>query len=213
MGFNWNTQQQPPLESLLAAMTRYPQNAIPHTPALALAPAFILQRPQGGSNYAQYTPQDLALRERDLATRLADLNRTRLPRATMADAYTAHIAEYNRLHGNSMPTEQRAYPLTPGTADIGSRECLDCGYVHGEQTTCGHEHMSFKECIYRITANVILRVWRQGPPRAPARQPDANVLLLQLLQHFQATQQTAGGGHQDTYVEDGNQGNGNRMSG
>ncbi|KIM82768.1 hypothetical protein PILCRDRAFT_88425 [Piloderma croceum F 1598] len=43
-------------------------------------------------------------------------------------AYQAQVVDWHRNNPGTTPDEQHHYPLTPGTAPLGSRECYDCGH-------------------------------------------------------------------------------------
>lgn len=53
-------------------------------------------------------------------------------------AYALEMTNYNRKHGAraGKPSEERPYPLTPGTVAVGSGECHRCGLMGHISTAC-----------------------------------------------------------------------------
>lgn len=207
--------QAPPLHELLAQLNLsrqqpYAQQRAPQAPA-AGPPAFP-RRPAAGGNWNEPSAADLALRQRDPAVRMTDLTRTKLARAGNKHDYDIQVAAYEAAHGDLVPTEQRAYPLLPGTADIASRECIGCGYVH--DGACTERRIPAKERTYRIAANAIHRIPR-GPPRATTTSP-TDVLLLSILQAYTTQRELIAADAEaeasGAYIEDVEQGNGDGTS-
>lgn len=218
---------QPRLQSMYAAMPQ--QQAQQPQPAYVAAqhvPGAVAPRGRGaggGFVFAEHSAQDEALIARNLQPRLADLNRTRLPRAANAAAYAAQVAKYDADNGNVLPTEQRPYPLTPGTVDYATNECFQCGQAsHGRGGACaaGAPKLTFKERSMRMTASVIhgytrprVGVGRGGAGPPPQATPSAGAMflmqLLQVQQTLDAEQHLAQGG---AFIEDCEQGNGDGAS-
>lgn len=182
---------------------------------------------RGAFQFLRHTEADIALRERDPAVRLADYQRTKLRRATNAEEYRAQIAEYERVHGNVLGTERRGYPLTPGTADAGSGECMDCGHVRHQGVACTMNKLTFKERDYRRMAGAIEWGIRRagaargamggaaaaaGPAAPNVNQTAANLFLLltQAAGNYQAQQDMAQ--DQGAHIEEVGQGNGDGVS-
>lgn len=212
---------QPRMPSMYAALAPQPAYAPAQQAQAAPAPR---ARGAGGSyTFAEHSAQDQVLMSRELQPRLADLTRTRLLRAANAAAYTTQVAKYDADYGNVLPTEQRPYPLTPGTVDYASNECFQCGQPsHGRGGTCaaGAPRLPFKERSMRMTASVIhgytkprIGVGRGGGGAQPQQgQPSVGVMfLMQLIQQQQAydAEQAEGG----AFIEDvSDQGNGGGAS-
>lgn len=144
---------------------------------------------------------------------MAGLTQTKIARAGNQHNYDVQVAAYEAVHGNLGLTEQRAYPLLPGTADIASRECIWCGYIHGG--VCTQRRIPAKEHTYCIAANTIHRIPR-GPPRPASTMSMEDVLLLSILQAYTSQceritteAQTEASG---AYNEDVEQGNGDGTS-
>ena len=82
-----------------------------------------IMRPPAGLNL---------LRERPVSQRHHDLLHfaiTQQPDSkTGQAAYQAQVVDWHRNNPGTTPDEQHHYPLTPGTAPLGSRECYDCGH-------------------------------------------------------------------------------------
>lgn len=213
-----NTGQQP-IQSLLAALAG--AGGLPRAPA-AQAPrvqnAAFAQR--GGFQPLKHSDEDIALRTRQPAIRLADYQRTKLRRATTMEEYRAQIAEYDRTHGNVLGTERRAYPITPGTADAGTGECMDCGYARHRDEACTRDRLSYKERDYRRMAGAIAWGVRRdggGGAAAGAAAPNVNQvaanLFLLLTQAAQAMEaQSNDGGDGGAHIEEVGQGNGDGVS-
>ncbi|KAJ7930205.1 hypothetical protein B0H13DRAFT_2309904 [Mycena leptocephala] len=70
-------------------------------------------------------------------------------------AYNQQIAAYTQKHGARRPSEERPYPLSPGSVAVGSGECHKCGLV-------GH-YSADSECT--TTLNLLIPEiemrWRQ----------------------------------------------------
>lgn len=170
----------------------------------------------------KHSDADLALRTRAPAVRLADYQRTKLRRTTTVEEHRAQIADYDRTHGNILGTEQRGYPLTPGTDDSGTGECMDCGYRRHRGEDCTRPKLSFKERDYRRMAGAIAWEIRRGggdagggrggaaasgvPPNL--NQAAANIFLL-LSQAANAIQAQQGGdSDHGAHIEEVRPGNG-----
>ncbi|KAJ7265606.1 hypothetical protein C8J57DRAFT_1511366 [Mycena rebaudengoi] len=69
-------------------------------------------------------------------------------------AYAQQLTTYNQKHGTLKPSEDRPYPLTPGTAPIGSGECHKCGLM-------GHFSAECTTASNLLVPDVELR-WRQS---------------------------------------------------
>lgn len=220
MSFGSPMAQSQPIQSLFAQLQRQQSQQQQHAPpAPAVAPQ--PRRPAAGGSWAEPTAEDAALRLREPAVRMADLIRTKLARATNQNDYNAQVAAFDTAHGNAVPTEARPYPLTPGTADIATRECIGCGYVH--DGACVQPRIPVKERTYRIAANVIHKIPRaaqqvqgQGQARQAAGTPVMDIMLLSILQAYEAQRnQIMGGGveYPSAFIEDVEQGNGDGTSG
>lgn len=147
LSFNRATQQ-PPLQSLLSAFTQaaQPNSRAPQAQAQAGGQS------RGGYVFLTHSDADKELRLRDVRERRDDFQRTKLPRATTQAEYDAQTREFLRVHGNVLATEQRPCPLTIGTADAGTGECIDCGYGHRREEVCQGERLSYRERDYRRMA-------------------------------------------------------------
>ncbi|KAJ7203282.1 hypothetical protein GGX14DRAFT_324598, partial [Mycena pura] len=51
-------------------------------------------------------------------------------------AYAQQITAYTQKHGTLKPSEERPYPLSPGTVAVGSGECHKCGMVGHYNADC-----------------------------------------------------------------------------
>lgn len=227
MAFTAAAAQPPRLQSMYAAMppqqVQQPQPGYvaPQQAQGAAAPRG--RGAGGGFIFAEHSAHDETLIARDLQPRLADLNRTRLPRAGNAATYAAQVAKYDADNGNVLPTEQRPYPLTPGTVDYTTNECFQCGQAsHGRGSACaaGAPKLPFKERSMHMTASVIHGytrprpgVGRGGGALLQQAQPSAGAMflmqLLQVQQTLDAEQHQVTGG---AYIEDCEQGNGDGAS-
>lgn len=159
MGFARANTTQQPLQSLIAALTggtAVQGQQAPRAPNTAFG-----QRGGGGFQPLKHSDEDIALRTRAPAVRLADFNRTKLRRTTTVEEYRAQVAEFDRAHGNVLSTECRAYPLTPGTADAGTGECIDCGLARHRDEACTTPRLSYKERDYRRMASAV--TWAARP--------------------------------------------------
>ncbi|KAJ7186255.1 hypothetical protein GGX14DRAFT_581178 [Mycena pura] len=59
------------------------------------------------------------------------------PRTPVGQAvYAREITAYVQKHGNLRPSEERPYPLTPGTVAVGSGECHKCGTMGHFSAEC-----------------------------------------------------------------------------
>lgn len=104
---------------------------------------------------------------------------------------------------NVLPTEQRLYPLTPGTVDYTFNECFQCGqpsHGRGGACTAGAPKLPFKECSMCMTASVIhgytrprAGVGRSGgvPQQQQQEQPSPSMMFL--LHIMQVQQQHEAG--------------------
>lgn len=213
---------QPRMQSMYAAMAQnqqpqpQPAYAIPQANATAASRG---QGTGGGFVYAEHSAQDVALMSRELQPRMADLMRTRLLRAANAVAYTAQVAKYDADHGNVLPTEQRPYPLTPGTMDYATNECFQCGQPsHGRGGACaaGAQRLPFKERNMCMTAWVIHGYTKARPgvgqggggQAAQQAQPSVGVMfLLQLMQAQQEYEASQAQVQDGAFIEEASQGN------
>lgn len=213
MGLSRTNTQPPPFFNTLRTtqQTAQANQGIPARRATGIAPV--------ANGLAQHSAADIALRSRDLPTRLADLTRTALPRATTTAEYNTQVTAYFTAHGNVLPTEQRPFPLTPGTANIGSRECHSCGRIHDRPpgVICTAERLPYKERNFRMTCSVIHGIVRgaggmggtQTRQQPSAATQNANIFFMaaQLLQHAQQTGLLSNtGGYQGGFIEDEDQG-------
>ncbi|KAJ7190726.1 hypothetical protein GGX14DRAFT_603802, partial [Mycena pura] len=86
-------------------------------------------------------------------------------------AYTKQIAAYTQKHGSRKPSEERPYPLTPGTVAAGSGECHKCGlmgHFSGECTTAGDLLVPEIEMRWRqIVQSIRARTARVAPAATP----------------------------------------------
>ncbi|KZP11187.1 hypothetical protein FIBSPDRAFT_962508 [Athelia psychrophila] len=208
---------QPRLQSLFAAMPQQQQQQQAAYVPAPRAQAPVPPRPRapgGGYTFAEHSAADIALMDRELQPRLADLTRTRMLRAANTAAYTAQVAKYDADFGNVLPTEQRPYPLTPGTVDYASNECFQCGQPsHGRGGTCaaGAPRLPFKERSMRMTASVIHGYTRpragvgRGGGAQPPPQGQPSPQMMFLLHILQAQQQHEAGQateHDGAYIEE-----------
>ncbi|KAJ7453559.1 hypothetical protein B0H11DRAFT_1679450, partial [Mycena galericulata] len=68
-------------------------------------------------------------------------------------AYTQQMAAYTQKHGTLKPSEERPYPLTPGTVTVGSGECHKCGMM-------GHFSAECTAAVNLLIPDIEVR-WRQ----------------------------------------------------
>lgn len=211
---------QPRMHSMYAvmALNQQPAYAAPQVNA-AVAPG---GRAGGGFVYAEHSVQDVALMSRELQPRLADLTQTRLLRTANVVVYTAQVAKYDADHGNVLPTEQRPYPLTPGTVDYASNECFQCGQPsHGRGGACaaGAPRLPFKERSMCMTVSVIHGYTKPRPGVGQGggggsggqavQQVQSNMgvmFLLQLLQAQQKYDAAQDQTHDSVFIEEVSQG-------
>jgi len=82
------------------------------------------------------------------------------------------IIEWHRANPGIAPDEQHHYPLTPGTAPIGSRECYDCGQPgHGQGApppVCPGQTLPDPERTWRRIAGYIDREFKKESRAAAA---------------------------------------------
>lgn len=218
MAFN-SAAAQPRMASMYAVMQQYQQPAayVP-APQAPVAAAPRARAPGGAYAFAEHSAQDNVLMSRELQPRLADLNRTRLLRAANPAAYAVQVAKYDADNGNVLPTEQRPYPLSPGTVDYASNECFQCGQAsHGRGGACaaGAARLPFKERSMRMTASVIHGYTKpragvgRGGTAPQHNQPSAGaIFLMQLLQVQQTLDAEQRHGQEGAYIEECSQGNG-----
>ncbi|KAF7978283.1 hypothetical protein HWV62_1134 [Athelia sp. TMB] len=109
----------------------------------------------GARRFSRHTAEDQDLRLRPQAQRRTDYERTKLRRATTEEEYQRQVAEYERANPGLLPTEQRPYPLSPGTADSGTGECYECGYAHRRNEDHRGPKLKFEETNYRRMAGVV----------------------------------------------------------
>ncbi|KAF7970898.1 hypothetical protein HWV62_22656 [Athelia sp. TMB] len=190
-----------------AARSQIPMPALLQPPANAAnAP---VPRAQGGYTafggrraQGQYTDADRALRSRDEQTRHADFTRTKLPRPATQEAYRAQVAEFERLHRGLWPTEQRPFPVSPGTLDAGSNECYDCGFMHRREEAHLGPILDPREVDYRRMAGVVTRhTRRQGGARGVAQAAGMGNVNWVALAAFVNTMATQGGPQEDGEIE------------
>lgn len=166
MSFAKPAGNQQTLQSLLTALANGAAQQAPRAAQAALPPRNQNNSfgQQGPFQPLRHSEADLALRMRAPDVRQADYLRTKLRRATTIDEYRAQLAEYDRTHGNILGTERRGYPLTPGTEDAGSGECMDCGRVRHQGVPCAAgAKLPYKERDYRRMAGAIAyEIRRQG---------------------------------------------------
>ena len=110
--------------------------------------------------------QGPSLRDRPVGERFNDLQRFALPHNPDTEAgraaYQAQVADWHRTNPNGRPDEQRPYPLTPGTAVVGSRECWDCGHVgHMQGPACQGGGLPEPEREWRRIASFITRQYNK----------------------------------------------------
>lgn len=221
MSFGRANASQQPLQSLIAALGG---GVAPQAPQAVQAPrvqnaAF---GQQGGFQVLKHSVADLALRERPPAERDTDFQRTKLRRAGTMDEYRAQVAEYNRVQGNVLGTEHRGYPMTPGTAEPGTGECMDCGYPRHRNEACTKDRLLYKERDYRRMAGAIAWGLRGGQGRrggavAAAAVPNVNqaavnlfMLLTQAASVMQAQRDEVVDGN--VHIDEVEQGNGGGVS-
>ncbi|KAJ7938752.1 hypothetical protein B0H13DRAFT_2301397 [Mycena leptocephala] len=79
-------------------------------------------------------------------------------------AYAQQMAAYTQAHGTSKPSEDRPYPLTPGTVSVGSGECHQCGqlgHFFDKCTAATERHVPETERRWRqIVQSIISRIAR-----------------------------------------------------
>lgn len=148
----------------------------------------------GGNQLARHTTEDLALCDQPMAQSYADFMRTKLRRATTRDEHGAQVAEYKRAHPNLLPTKQWPYPLSPGTADVASNKCYNCGMVHRRDVEHIGPRLEFEESNYRGMAGVVVLHHRRdggggagGAGVAQVNMVDVFHLLQQLVGQQAAT--------------------------
>lgn len=227
--FGKTNSQQSQLQSVISAlangMAPRAQQAIgmaQKTPQAAQAPRGqnAAAGQQGGFQFLRHSDADIELRARAPEVRLADYQRTKLRRTTTMEDFRAQVTEYERTHGNILATERRGYPLTPGTHDSGSGECVDCGYGRHRGEACTSPKLSYKERDYRRMASTIAWEIRKagGVVAAPAaaapnvNQATANLFML-LTQAASALQAQLGDDPgEGAHIEEVDSGNGDGVS-
>ncbi|KAF8187311.1 hypothetical protein K438DRAFT_1972934 [Mycena galopus ATCC 62051] len=79
-------------------------------------------------------------------------------------AYAQQMAAYTQAHGTSKPSEDRPYPLTPGTVAVGSGGCHQCGHLghfFDKCTAAAERHVPETERRWRqIVQSIISRIAR-----------------------------------------------------
>ncbi|KAJ7114885.1 hypothetical protein C8R44DRAFT_880945 [Mycena epipterygia] len=79
-------------------------------------------------------------------------------------AYAQQITAYTQAHGAGKPSEDRPYPLTPGTAAVGSGECHQCGQIghfFDKCTVAAERRVPETELRWRqIVQSIITRIGR-----------------------------------------------------
>lgn len=203
-------KKQTPIPSFLSALTNAANAQI--------------TRPQTTTNgrraAGRYTENDHALRNRAVETRLVDFLRTKLPRVTTPEAHRAQVAEFERGNPGLLPTEQRPYPLTPGTVDAGTNECYECGQMHRRDEGHLGPTLDSKEISYRSMAGYVTRHTRRpgGGARGAAQTGGmANVNWVELFniynERYGNQGEPDGGQIEGAHIEEGSdQGNGDGAS-
>ncbi|KAJ7357915.1 hypothetical protein DFH08DRAFT_687027 [Mycena albidolilacea] len=78
--------------------------------------------------------------------------------------YVQQMAAYTQAHGAGKPSEDRPYPLTPGTAAVGSGECHQCGqlgHFFDKCTAAAERRVPEMEMRWRqIVQSIISRIAR-----------------------------------------------------
>ena len=121
-------------------------------------------------------PSPNTLRERPVSQRHHNLLQFHIIQHPNSEAgraaYQRQIAEWHRNNPGVAPDEQHHYPLTPGTASIGSRECYDCGQTgHGQGApppVCPGQVLPELERIWRRIAGYIDREFKKESRAAAA---------------------------------------------
>jgi hypothetical protein len=116
------------------------------------------------------------LRERPIFQRHQDLLQFAIIQHPNTDtgraAYQSQIAEWHRTNSGVAPDEQHHYPLTPGTSQLGSRECYDCGQPgHGQgapSPVCPGQTLPDPEWTWRRIAGYIDREFKKESRAAAA---------------------------------------------
>jgi hypothetical protein len=113
-------------------------------------------------------PSGPTTRGRPIAARYQDLQNLALPQHPDTDAgraaHRTQVDEWHRINGNTQPDELHPYPLSPGTAPAGSRECWDCGQAghRAAAPVCRGVTLSEHERTWRRIASHIAREsWKE----------------------------------------------------
>ena len=162
-------------------------------------------------------PPSQSLRDRPIPIRHADMVRYTLPHhPDTPEGHAAYRAQVTTWHANNpggRPDEQHPYPLTPGTADAGSRECWGCGQQgHSQGAPVCTTSLPELEREWRRIAGFITRAFN--------RERFATSQSVNYVAYSQYTPYTANYNHQQPYTNNGGyegeiddgQGNGQGLS-
>lgn len=121
----------------------------------------------------QRPPQPAAannIRNRPIHERFGDLTGRALPHHPNTPAgltaYREQVAAWHTANPHIKPDEQHPYPLTPGSAGVGSHECWDCGaggHMQGG-AGCAGATLPEPERDWRRIAGFITRTMRKENP-------------------------------------------------
>ena len=163
------------------------------------------------------TPPNQNLRDRPIQVCHADMVRHTLPHhPDSPEGHAAYRAQVTTWHANNLggrPDEQHPYPLTPGTADAGSRECWGCGHQsHSQGAPVCTTSLPELEREWRCIAGFITRAFNKE--RLTMAQP------VNYVAYSQYAPYTADYNHQQPYANNGGyqgeiddgQGNGQGLS-
>lgn len=122
-------------------------------------PFITSEQPRSGNLFAPQ-PRRLIpnhIRLRNLRQNTAGLTHHTLDEAGLT-AYRAQVEEWRRRNPTTRnPDETRPYPLKPGTAELGSRECYRCGQIGHRLSDCQNAPLDELETSWRRTASYIIR--------------------------------------------------------
>ena len=170
-------QQSPtaPLRHMLrnTAISSYPQSPFPQPQFHPTAPPSSQQLPTAAGRgqppaHAAQTPALSTFRSNELRAADARTNAIQQHPDTPAGLtlYAAQIVNWNKAFpGRLKANEHCPYPLTPGTAALGSNECFGCGHVGHRANDCPTPNsIPPHERGWRAVAAIIFGVIRAREP-------------------------------------------------